>query len=135
MYQERNSKAKIEQICKALMASDGLDRVVDDVNEWPVFLYSIMAKGGLKPYQYKRAAAMIKRLPVTLQQDPGKTLVVVVRYSYARLFDIDNRVSTIQDCLVKAKKLPSDDHKTIALGISMAVKVPKGHEGFDAIVL
>lgn len=64
-----------------------------------------------------------------------KTIVIIVRHSDYRASDIDNQVTTILDCAVETGLLVDDSISKVGGVFAFSVKVPKGKEGFDLIIL
>ncbi len=65
----------------------------------------------------------------------SKTVVIIIRYSGGRRRDLDNMVTSCIDALVSARKIDDDSLFEIGCLISAGVKVEKGQEGFDCLII
>lgn len=65
----------------------------------------------------------------------SKIVITIFRVSDKRRRDLDNMQTTILDCLVKAGILDDDSIFEASCIVSTWVKVQKGHEGCDIVIL
>jgi Holliday junction resolvase RusA-like endonuclease len=92
----------------------------------------IAEKVGLREKSNKRNKKRCKK-----EDGPNSpsTIFIVIKISDRRRRDIDNMVSTIFDCMVKAKLVDDDNVQKIGSANTKVAFVPKGQEGFDIMII